>query len=527
MMRRRPPTVSVRAGLIALALAAAAVYLAFTKEIPFVHHYAIRAEFRDASTLAPGAPVRIAGVNVGKVTEVRSKSAGSRVALVTLRLDGGRPVHRDARAVIRERTQLEGNEFVDLRPGTPSAPEIGDGETIPASRTAAPVQLDQVLSVLDRPTRRALIRTLDQFGKGLQGRGGAAFNRSILHWKPAYKGAAIVNDASLGERPHDLSDYVGSSGKVAEAVDSDPAALRRLITRFDDTAATFASERGALGATIRELPSTLAVGHRTLTDVHALLPHLDRLALDVRPAVRTGVETIETTTPFLQQLRGLVAPSELQGLARDLAPTTSALASVETRLVPLLQQARQASSCADKVVLPWSRETLPDPQFKAAGNIAEEGVKGPLPGLAGESRSGDANGQWFAPILVAGTNVIALGNDKFAATALPVVGVNPQLPQQRPPLRPDVPCETQTKPDLRSESGPPPPQFQVDLTTPEAKARLGKARKPAIDWLRGQLKAQGLDQVLKVADTDLTRSLLERLPVSSPGLLDGMMRRKP
>src|SRR5205085_567074 len=143
----------------------------------------------------------------------------------------------DARAVIRERTQLEGNEFVDLAPGTPAAPEIGDGATIPVTRTGAPVQLDQVLSVLDAPTRRALIRTLDEFGKGLQGRGGVAFNRSTLQWKPAYKGAAIVNDASLGERPHDLSDYVGASGKVAAAADSDPAAVRQLISRFDDTAA--------------------------------------------------------------------------------------------------------------------------------------------------------------------------------------------------------------------------------------------------------------------------------------------------
>ena len=527
-MRRRAPVMSVRAGLIALVLVVAVVYMAFAREIPFVHHYAIRAEFRDASTLAPGAPVRIAGVNVGKVTEVRSKAPGARVAVVTMRLDdAARPVHGDARATIRERTQLEGNEFVDLQPGTPSTPEIGDGDTIPAARTGAPVQLDQVLSVLDQPTRRALIRTLDQFGRGLHGRGGAAFNRSTLHWKAAYKGAAIVNDASLGQRPHDLSGYVGASGKVAAAADADPAALRWLISRFDDTAAAFASERAALGDTVRELPSTLAVGHRTLTDVHALLPHLDHLAVDIRPAVRTGVATIETTTPFLRQLRGLVAPSELQGLARDLAPSTSALASLETRLVPMFQQVRLASSCADKIVLPFSHETLPDPQFPPAGNVAEEGIKGPLPGLAGESRSGDANGQWFAPILVAGTNIISLGNDTFASTALPVVGVNPQEPQQRPPLRPDVPCETQAKQDLRSTPGAAPPQFQADLSTPEAQARLAKARTAAIDWLRGRIKAQGLGSVLKVADSDLTRAMLEKLPVTSPGFLHGMMRRKP
>jgi virulence factor Mce-like protein len=518
----------VRAGLITVGIVAVLVFLAFNKEVPFVHHYTVRAEFSDASTLAPGAPVRVAGVNIGTVTEVRSRRPGARVALVTMRVEGaGRPVHADARATIRERTQLEGNEFVDLAPGTPSAPELGDGATIPVSRTAAPVQLDQVLSALDTPTRHALLRTLDQLGRGLRGRGGAAFNASTLQWKPAYRGAAIVNDASLGERPHDLSAYVRASGDVAAAVDDDPAALRRLITRFDDTAAAFASERGALGATIRELPSTLATGHRTLTSVHALLPHLDRLTADIRPAVRSGVATIETTTPFLQQLRGLVAPDELQGLAHDLAPSTSALAALENRLVPLLRQARLISSCANKIVLPWSREKIPDPQFPPSGTISQETFKGPLTGLAGESRSGDANGQWFAPLLVAGTNVIALGNDSFAATALPVDGVNPQEPPQRPPLRPDVPCETQTLPDLRSTPGAPPQQFQVDLNTPDAKARLAKAQTAAVDWLRERLKQEGLDKLLKVSDSALTTAMLDRLPVTSPGQLSGLLRRKP
>src|SRR3712207_7346325 len=38
---------------------------------------------------------------------------------------------------------LEGNFFVDLEPGTPTAPEIEDGDTIPINQTAIPVQLDR------------------------------------------------------------------------------------------------------------------------------------------------------------------------------------------------------------------------------------------------------------------------------------------------------------------------------------------------------------------------------------------------
>ena len=44
--------------------------------------------------------------------------------------DDGPPIHKDATAMIRSRIFLEGNFFVDLRPGTPSAPNLDDGDTL-------------------------------------------------------------------------------------------------------------------------------------------------------------------------------------------------------------------------------------------------------------------------------------------------------------------------------------------------------------------------------------------------------------
>ncbi len=43
-----------------------------------------------------------------------------------------------------------------------------------------------------------------------------------------------------------------------------------------------------------------------------------------------AVPTIEASTPFLGQLRALFSSRELGGLSRDLAPTTSSLASLTT-----------------------------------------------------------------------------------------------------------------------------------------------------------------------------------------------------
>ena len=71
----------------------------------------------------------------------------------------GLPIHKDATLKIRPRIFLEGNFFVDLTPGTPSAPTLDDGDTIPVTQTATPVQLDQVLTALQSDTREDLQKT--------------------------------------------------------------------------------------------------------------------------------------------------------------------------------------------------------------------------------------------------------------------------------------------------------------------------------------------------------------------------------
>ncbi len=73
-----------------------------------------------------------------------------------MRLDKkGMPLHEDATLAIRPRIFLEGNFFVDVQPGSPSAPTIDEGYTIPINQTRTPVQLDQVLTTLQAPTRQA------------------------------------------------------------------------------------------------------------------------------------------------------------------------------------------------------------------------------------------------------------------------------------------------------------------------------------------------------------------------------------
>ena len=257
-------------------------YLAYTKFAnPFASKFTVHALFSNANGLRPQSFVRIAGVNVGMVTDVApvkgcKLTAGTeqkcQMADVTMEIDDvGLPLHSDATFAIRPRIFLEGNFFVDVKPGTPSAPAVGDGHTFPVSQGTEPVQVDQVLSSLQGDTRHNLQLLLAQYGIAVK-KGGAAYNASIPQWLPAYKYSSIVAHDALGIQPHDLSNWIAEQGPVAGAIDAHPQNLQNLITDFNTTALSFARQSGALQRSIAELPRTLSTAIPAFNALNARVP---------------------------------------------------------------------------------------------------------------------------------------------------------------------------------------------------------------------------------------------------------------
>ena len=118
----RGPRPWIFGGLVALLLAAC-LYLAFAKQLPWSSDgYTLTATFENAATLRETAPVRIAGVTVGEVKSVDGTGDGAEVTFTVE--EDGQPIHSDAEVEIRPRLFLEGNFFLDLQPGSPSADEL-------------------------------------------------------------------------------------------------------------------------------------------------------------------------------------------------------------------------------------------------------------------------------------------------------------------------------------------------------------------------------------------------------------------
>ena len=169
-------------------------YLAFTGHVPFTSYgYELKATFANSANIALNSPVRIAGVEVGKV--ISTERDGDATTVTFTVDDSGRPIHDDAFAAIRPRIFLEGNFFVDLDPGSPSAPELDSGGTIPISHTSTAVQLDEVLTALQSPVRADLAELLESYGSALTHKPTAAEDLTQL---PEVKGKTGAEGAQRG-----------------------------------------------------------------------------------------------------------------------------------------------------------------------------------------------------------------------------------------------------------------------------------------------------------------------------------------
>ena len=447
-----------RAGVIAAVVLAVLGWFGFTKANPFSDPFELRAAFRTANGLKPNSPVRMAGVEVGKVTRV--EPVPGRGARVTMALqDRALPIHRDARLKVRPRIFLEGNFFVDVQPGSPSAPAVENGDLIPATQTAAPVQLGDVLAELQRDARDDLQVFLAEYAKGLEGEGARGFNEAIRYWEGAYRSSALANDALLGERPaRDMQRVLRSQRRTFAALARDEGTLKDLVTKFNVTAGALAREDEALRASIPALRDTLRVARPALGSLNGALPSVRAFAADALPGVRSSDETLRASLPFIRQARLLVRPVELRGLAAELRRHLPDLVRLNTTSVPLLAQSRTLSACTNEVLVPLLQTPVPDVAGEPEPNsdqLVRFQIQRGFPGLSGESRMFDGNYQFFRGS--------GMPNPPRVQPAPPASGNQP------PPRRPDVPCETQEPPDLHAPDaavaqlgGPPQTQTSFD-----------------------------------------------------------------
>jgi len=486
-------------GVLVALLFLAVFYLGFTKRLPFTSRgYELHAMLENATTLKPNSLVRIAGVNVGKVSSVKPEGNAAEVTFNVS--DDALPIHEDATIKVRPRLFLEGNFFLDLHPGSPSAPALGSGSTIPTTQTTTAVQIDEILTALQSDTRTNLKRALKGYGEALnaaptasedsvqdpdvQGLTGAqAINETFRYGGKAGRTSAIVNQAFLGLHPHDLSTLIRAQRDLFAKLASTDGSLSDLITNFNTTAGAFADESANLSASVRELAPTLQEAEPSLRHLNDALPWARRLARESLPGIRELPATIRAGSPWLVQTGKLLRPSELGKTAQLLAAGAPGLAKAGHASLNLFPEVGTFSRCVSHNLVPAGNVAIDDAGGAYPFSTGQPNIREFFYGvaqLAGESQGFDGNGPFVRFQAGGGPELVRMANPRggfvgavpnnvlYAHNISEPLATRPRLPLSNgpgdvnpPPFRMDVPCYTQAVPDINgpaADPGPPSPE---------------------------------------------------------------------
>jgi phospholipid/cholesterol/gamma-HCH transport system substrate-binding protein len=468
------------AGLVALLLLAAGAYYAFARPDPFRDAFQLRAVVTSVNGVTPGmTPVRIAGVDVGEVSAVRS-FRGSRRSIVTMELeDSALPLHADARVKMRPRLFLEGNSFVELRPGTPSAPVAREGMTIPLERTSVAVSMPHVLGALTADTRANLQQALQAYGHSLNhvptpeedaghdpsahGRtGGQALNEALRHAARALPTTALLSDATTGRRPGDLRRAIRDFATVAEGLNDAGPGLGRMLASLRGANAAFARESASLTAALRELPGALRESDLALRELRVAMPPARELATATAGALPALPAMFESGVPWLGELGRLLGPAELAADLDSLVPATRELAPAIDPTAALLRQVDLLSRCGTKVLIPTANARIEDGPRTAGTSVFAEFLSATV-GANGAAQTFDGNGFMLRGHPGGGGTPVVSGTTRwmrepvYGNALAPPEGTRPAAPGALPPHRPGVPCHRNRPPDLNGQDAAPGP----------------------------------------------------------------------
>lgn len=288
-------------------------------------------EITTAQALMPGQgqEVAIAGVKVGEIGKVELVNGRAVVTMKIHKADA--QLYKNATALVRPKTGLN-DMTIQLDPGTPQAGKAPDDWVIPASRTSATVNFDQILASLDTDTRTYLQILLGQAGQGLKGRSNDLAN-TFRRFEPTSRDVLEITRL-LAERHDNIERAVSNFRKLTEAVAGKDQDLAQLVDASNAVFQSFTNQDRALRSALSQLPGTLQVAQTNLGKVDKLANVLGPTLQDLRPAARALGPTLRQMRPFLEETTPIIE-NQLRPFARESLPTVRILRPAAQNLAKL------------------------------------------------------------------------------------------------------------------------------------------------------------------------------------------------
>lgn len=251
---------------------------------PFKDTYELNAVFTDATGILNGDSVKIAGVQVGKVTTFKVVEGK---AIVTMEIEGDVEIPTNSFFDIKF-LNLLGQRVVDIRPAEAPASEVyADGETVPETQTTPALDLSVVFNNL-----RPLIQSTNPEDIN-------TVARTVL---AVFKG-----------REDDLAGILGNLGNLSETLSGRDQRLARLVTDLDQ-----------LTQILNRRSGNIRTGLQNFTEF------MESLA-DVTPRIERVVDQLNTASVKF----GGVVSRNRSNLDQELADLKTLLDIVNDELGPL------------------------------------------------------------------------------------------------------------------------------------------------------------------------------------------------
>ena len=328
----------------------------------------LAADFQRGTGLYPGSPVRVLGIDVGKVTRVTNTKGHVRVQM---RLDEDAKLPKDVHATIVPLTLL-GERYVQLGPAFTTGERLRSGAEIPLSRTTVPAEFDDLLRGL-----QTFVGAIDPKKAGdvvtdladvLDGRG-TDLNSLI--------GNASGTLSLLADKGDEIRSIIRSLGDLSQTLRGRTDSIESLIRNYDLVSQVLIQNKDDLDATITQFDRTA----KELTSF--LVDHEDPLRTDVGVLTETG-RTLDANTDNLEVT--LHATVKLfQAASRAYDARTNSLAA-NNQIAPDVTSAVVAGRLRDRIAGLCRRlgiDVCGDPASPLLNGLAST-----LPGILGTLGSG-------------------------------------------------------------------------------------------------------------------------------------------
>jgi phospholipid/cholesterol/gamma-HCH transport system substrate-binding protein len=239
----------IKVGIFTVTMLLVAVGLVVTfGEFRFGPSITYHANFIDATRLKGNQKVRIAGVPVGSVKEVKLNP--NNTVDVAFTVDKRYTLYSSTRALIRY-DNLVGDRFLEITSGPGELRKLPPGGTIDQRHTQPALDLDALLGGL-RPVLKGLdadkINTISGYVIDLlQGQGGALSN--LLANTNAF-------GSTLGSRDRAIGDVITNLNAVLSTVDAKKAQFSDAVDQLQKLITGLAEGRDAIAGAIQPLATT-------------------------------------------------------------------------------------------------------------------------------------------------------------------------------------------------------------------------------------------------------------------------------